>query len=108
MRLFMATILLVEDDAPLMRLYEGGLANEHDIFAVESAGAALESIQTNPPDLIVLDLNLPDAPGTTILDYLATVPELGHVQVIVMTGFAHFKNQPLPSSVVQVLAKPVT
>lgn len=104
----MATILLVEDDIPMQNLYEGALQVEHEVIAVESAAAALKTIDQAHPDLIVLDLHLPDAPGTKILNYLDSNQDFSDIQVVVMTGFAHYRNQQLSPSVVQVLAKPVT
>lgn len=64
-------ILLVEDDASLA----AGLlsALRHAGFAVDHVGQgrqALEAVRVEPPDLLILDLGLPDMDG---LDVLATV-----------------------------------
>ncbi len=104
----MIKVLLVEDDTPLMRLYQGALEVEYDVVAVESSSEAIDAINKFQPDLIVLDLNLPDAPGTVVLDYVEKHPEYANLKVVVMTGFAHHRQQNLPPRVVEMLAKPVT
>ena len=104
----MAKILLVEDDTPLLRLYEGALLEQHEVVAVESTKTAIRALEDYHPDVMVLDLNLPDAPGTVILQHLDANPQFADVQVVVMTGFAYYKNQNLPDAVKHVLSKPVT
>lgn len=104
----MARILLVEDDTPLLRLYEGALAEQHEVVSVESTRDAIRALDQRDFDVMVLDLNLPDAPGTVILQHLSTHAELSDIQVVVMTGFNYYKNQQLQDAVKHVLSKPVT
>lgn len=103
----MAKILLVEDDLPLLRLYEDALKSEHIVIPVETSAAAIAAIDGQRPDLVVLDLNLPDAPGTTILNYIEARADMPNLRVVVMTGFSRYRSETLPG-VVQVLSKPVT
>jgi CheY-like chemotaxis protein len=104
----MVKILLVEDDTPLMRLYQGALEVEYDVVAVESSSEAIDALNKFQPDLVVLDLNLPDAPGTVVLEYIEKHPEFENLKVVVMTGFAHHRHHNLPPRVVEMLSKPVT
>ena len=62
-----AKILVVEDDETIARFVE--LELEHSGFAVTRAGdgaTALESVQEDAPDLIVLDLMLPGVDGLEV------------------------------------------
>ena len=64
-------LLVVEDDAGLVTALRRGLGTHG--FAVDdatSAERALELIQENPYDLVVLDLGLPGADGLTFLRFL--------------------------------------
>lgn len=66
-----ARVLLVEDSASQARLYQEYLKNE--LFILESVVTGTEAkqaIQNNTPDLILLDLNLPDMSGQDILRWL--------------------------------------
>ena len=84
----MATRILVVDDEPdlldLVRLclVEAG-------FVVETAASgqqALEALRRTPPDLVVLDLMLPDMPGTEVCRLIRGRPEAADVLVLMLTA----------------------
>lgn len=61
-------LLIVEDEIDLLSALEKGLKKEgYAIDAVSSGELALELAEINTYDLIVLDINLPDIDGFTIL-----------------------------------------
>lgn len=80
----MPRIVLIEDDVEIRRLAAAALADQgHD---VESAGRALEGLELavkGAPDLVVLDLGLPDMDGTELLRMIRAVSQ---VPVIVITA----------------------
>lgn len=60
-------ILVVDDNRELLALVTTSLAREHhDVFSVETAGAAMERLDDEAFDVIVLDLGLPDGSGMTV------------------------------------------
>lgn len=64
-------ILLVEDDLALSRVYQEYLKNEtYEIFPVDTGKAALDAIDNEAPDAILLDLKLPDMDGIEILKHI--------------------------------------
>lgn len=80
----MSQIVLIEDDVEIRRLVAEALsARGHD---VESAGRALEGLELTvkgDPDLVILDLGLPDLDGTELLRMIRAVSE---VPVVVVTA----------------------
>ena len=65
-------VLLVEDDVLLAEAYMAHLAGEDcDIDHVETGRAALTAIDRVPPDVILLDLLLPDMHGREIVEHVA-------------------------------------
>jgi CheY-like chemotaxis protein len=61
-------ILLVEDDAVLRELLWRNLqARGHEVRLADDARSALAHLRTAPPDLVVLDINLPDQTGWEVL-----------------------------------------
>ncbi|MBI1812770.1 response regulator [Candidatus Peregrinibacteria bacterium] len=66
-------ILIVDDDQLLTKLYEFEIElQDHDVEVVTASDgiAAMESIDKNNPDLLLLDLRLPKADGFAILKHL--------------------------------------
>ncbi|MEV4561692.1 response regulator transcription factor [Kitasatospora sp. NPDC049285] len=60
-------VLVVDDDAAIRRTLERGLRLSGFTVAVAEDGpAALERIAAAPPDVLVLDVNLPGLPGTEV------------------------------------------
>jgi len=60
-------VLVVEDDPAIRRLLEIELEEAGYLpHAVDTGAAALEAMGVEPPDLVVLDLRLPDIDGRTV------------------------------------------
>lgn len=80
----MAHVVLIEDDVDIRRLVADALSSQgHD---VESAGMALEGLELavkGSPDLVVLDLGLPDLDGSELLKMIRAVSQ---VPIIVITA----------------------
>ncbi|MCU0480855.1 MAG: response regulator [Anaerolineae bacterium] len=65
------TILVVEDNMPINRLFcKNLLAAGFNCKGVETVADAISFIQTQQPDLLILDFELPDGYGIHILDYI--------------------------------------
>jgi len=71
-------ILLVDDDETLRRTLGIGLrAADHDVLIAADGRSALQALREDKPDLVVLDLGLPDLSGVEVLRRLrswSTVP----------------------------------
>ena len=60
-------ILLVDDEVPIQRAVVPLLRSRgYDVDVAATGDDALKSVRTHPPDLIVLDLGLPDIEGTEV------------------------------------------
>jgi two-component system KDP operon response regulator KdpE len=79
-----AQVLLIEDDPAIRGALIRGLTERgHAVASAAAAMPGLESAVTNGPDLVVLDLGLPDLDGTTMLRMLRGA---SRVPVIVATA----------------------
>ena len=77
-------ILLVEDDRVLLRTLAIGLRAEgHEVLRAADGRTALDACREDDPDLVILDLGLPDLPGTEVLARLRT---WSRVPVIVLSA----------------------
>jgi two-component system, OmpR family, phosphate regulon response regulator PhoB len=78
--------LLVVDDEETIRqtLFDGfASAGPYDVVSASQASTALELFEREPPDLVLVDLGLPDMGG---LDLVRAIRHRGQVPVIVLTG----------------------
>jgi DNA-binding response OmpR family regulator len=83
----MRRILIVEDDPDLRELLEYELAQEgFDVDATGLGAEALRLCQRQTPDLVLLDLMLPDYSGIEICLALRRSPETAEVPVIFLTA----------------------
>jgi two-component system OmpR family response regulator len=84
------TVLVVEDDAEFQRLLKFLLTMEK--YRVRAAGnrdQILEALRTAPlPDVVLLDIGLPDTNGFDVLARLRQHPQLQSIPVIMLTGQA--------------------
>ena len=81
-------VLVVEDEQDIAALIKHTLERSGEIQAtiVGSGDVALRSIAERPPDLIILDLNLPVVSGTEVCRILRARPETAHLPVIMLTA----------------------
>lgn len=80
----MAVILLIEDDAGIRSALSRALTERGHAVAWQPAGlAGLQAVIDNPPDVVLLDLGLPDVDGVQVLTMLRAVSQ---VPVIVVTA----------------------
>ena len=84
-----ATVLLVEDERKLRELVRSYL--ERAGFTVLTTGSGAEAITlaaTAAPDLVVLDLGLPDVSGETVARELRAAGPTGSVPILILTAKA--------------------
>ena len=101
-------ILIVDDDDELRMIYRQTL--ERAGFAVSEANdgsTAIQSIAQSIPDVIILDMMMPNVPGTGVLKYLERDAKFQDVYLIVITAYPHYRDSALSHNVDQFLTKPV-
>jgi two-component system cell cycle response regulator DivK len=82
-----ATILYIEDNTDNRTLVRRVLQIEgYQVVEAESGFRAFEILRTEIPDLVLMDINLPDMDGYEITTRLKQMPTLARVPVIAMTA----------------------
>jgi two-component system phosphate regulon response regulator PhoB len=83
----MARILVVEDEEDIRQIlaYNLGKAG-HEVFTADRGAGALDLLKKEPPELVLLDLMLPDISGLEICRQLKSDPALRAIPVIMLTA----------------------
>jgi len=102
------TALIVEDNPDLANIFAkavqaGGFATE----VADAGDLAMACLLSNPPHLVILDLNLPKISGQELLHRIRADESLQNVQVVVATAHAHIAAG-LQDEADWILYKPVS
>lgn len=83
----MARILVVDDDKQIARLVRSYLEQAgHQVMTANDGETALHTIRREKPDLVVLDLMLPDRDGWDITRLVRGDPDLAGLPIIMLTA----------------------
>lgn len=84
----MPRILVIEDSPVLHRFIEISLRGHVvEVIAAAKGRSGLDAAIEDPPDLILLDLGLPDIDGWDVLDELRSHPATERIPVLISTGW---------------------
>ena len=82
-------VLIVEDNELNMKLFNDLLeANGYKVIQTRDGLSALDIARKHRPDLILMDIQLPEVSGIEVTKWLKEDDELKHIPVIAVTAFA--------------------
>lgn len=83
------TVLIVEDNELNMKLFNDLLeAHGYRVLQTREGLSALDIARANKPDLILMDIQLPEVSGIEVTKWLKEDDELREIPVIAVTAFA--------------------
>jgi two-component system, cell cycle response regulator DivK len=83
------TVLIVEDNELNMKLFHDLLeAHGYEVVGTRSGMEALELARSYRPDLILMDIQLPEVSGLEVTKWIKADPELHQIPVVAVTAFA--------------------
>ena len=80
------TILLIDDDALTLRIARKMFEGLYRMDAVQSGEEALTYLNAHMPDLILLDLHMPEMSGLQVLEKIHDMEGVGDIPVIFLTA----------------------
>ena len=101
-------VLVVDDNPEVLELFSSMLAHEvTEIRTAVNGKDALQVLQNYQPDLIFLDLMMPEMDGLTFLRILRTEKQLMHLPVVIVTAkqLSEAERRELEMRVVQIIQK---
>ena len=84
----MASIALVEDNPDNRLLVQAILEDLYTVREYATGPAALEGLRAERPDLVLLDISLPELDGTQVLERIRADDDLRSLPVIALTAHA--------------------
>lgn len=82
-------VLIVEDNELNMKLFEDLLgAHGYDTIKTRDGGQVLDIARSQMPDLIIMDIQLPEVSGLEVTQWLKADNDLRTIPVIAVTAFA--------------------
>ena len=80
-------ILVVDDDAELRGAVSEFLLGEgFDVVEADNGGTALAAARTDTPDVLLLDLNMPQVDGSAVLEEWTASPRLKSIPVVLVSA----------------------
>jgi CheY-like chemotaxis protein len=86
-------ILIAEDDPILLEMYKDKFTNEgYTVLTAENGKKGLETVITQKPDIVLLDLMMPVMDGKEMLRKIREFPQFKRLPVIVLTNAGDVEN----------------
>jgi CheY-like chemotaxis protein len=104
-----AKVLVVDDQPVNIQIIHQILNADYQIFMATSGAQAISLCQSNPPDLILLDVVMPELDGLATCRLLKQQPQLAQIPVIFVTGLhsQEEENQCWQAGAADFVLKPV-
>lgn len=102
-------IFIIEDDVDQLSILAGMLGDEPiPLITAITGSRALEILRTAIPVLVIVDLVLPDIPGSQIVRYIRADERLIHTKVIVITSHSLYVTPSDRKLADAILVKPIS
>jgi CheY-like chemotaxis protein len=101
-----ATILVCEDESTLRELVRAVLGPGYRYVDAVDGAESLDLVRSLRPDLVVLDLMLPQTSGFEVLAEIRRDPHLRHTPVVVLTAWSHLEEAAHAAGADRFVSKP--
>src|SRR5262249_4151952 len=81
------TLLVVDDEAVTRRVVAYAMRTlSIDVIEAPDAATALQLAETSDINMVLVDINLPDMDGLTLISHLRSIPRLDHTPIVAFTA----------------------
>ncbi len=95
----MKRILVVDDELVLAEIICEFLQDEgYEAVMANGSRSALQLLETERPNLVVLDVMMPDGDGRDVAKVVHAHPELRHIPVVIMSAGVSFQHLHVPTA----------
>ena len=83
-------VMIVDDEKGLLQLFSMIIRRlGYEVIEIDNGQRAIEQLQHITPDLLVLDLAMPQVNGRDVLAFIKGTPELNSMPIMVLTALGH-------------------
>ena len=105
----MAEVFVVEDDADLVYIYRTALAQAgYRVTMARSGAEAWQALTETVPDLVFMDMNMPDVSGASLIRYMRGLERFRDTRIVVVTANQLLEGKLSPDDISDFLVKPVS
>ncbi len=87
------TVLVVDDTAANIDILVEALDSEYEVSVAMDGESALETVNTDPPDLILLDIMIPGMDGYEVCRRIKNEPQTSGIPIIFITSMSEIQNK---------------
>lgn len=104
----MTSVLVVEDDKDLVYIYRMALGQAgYQVTMARSGREARQALDREVPDLMFLDMNMPDESGLDVIRYVRADERFRDLRIVVITANPLWERQIAEEDIELFLVKPV-
>ena len=102
-------VLSIDDNVTQLKMYQEMLVPKYDLRVVKAASDAMNFMNANQVDVILLDIEMPNVSGFEFLEDIRKIPSYMKVPIIIVSGVTGegFFRKAKNSTAFDVLSKPV-
>ncbi|MBF0500719.1 MAG: hybrid sensor histidine kinase/response regulator [Candidatus Riflebacteria bacterium] len=89
----MPNVMLIDDTPENLSLLELILRGEYEVCAFPDGAIALEAADKFPPDIVLLDINMPGMNGYEVCRKFKENPKLNHIPILFLSALASTENK---------------
>jgi len=80
-------VLIVDDEPGMLKLFADLVERlDCEVLRADGGAVAMEILDQETPDLLILDLAMPEVSGFDVLRYVRSVPRLAAMKVMILTA----------------------
>ncbi len=87
------TVLVVDDTKTNIDILVDALHSEYEVSVAMNGKSALQIVKTDPPDLILLDIMMPDMDGYEVCRRIKSEPKTSGIPIIFITSMSEIQNK---------------
>jgi CheY-like chemotaxis protein len=104
----MSLAMIVDDDEDIRFVFREILQRGgFDLVVAADADEAIQLLGEHTPDIVFIDMNMPQRPGTDVLVHIQATPRLAQTKTIVVTANARAENKAAELGADLLLIKPI-